>query len=98
MSRVDTTLPADAAEFCPSPNALQILVVGTYQLEDLPVEPGGQPDDPITSGRRVRRWGKCLVYETDESMDQWCDLIVTTIDYLTMWLVLNYRKYLWLLC
>ncbi|KAF8489573.1 WD40-repeat-containing domain protein [Gautieria morchelliformis] len=70
MSRVDTTLPADAAEFCPSPHALQIFVVGTYQLEDLPVKPDGQPDDTITSARRVSRWGKCLVYETDESRDQ----------------------------
>ena len=72
MSRVDTVLPADSVEFCPAPHATEIFVVGTYQLEDLPVIPEGQAHDLAVSARRVRRRGSCLVYEANESSDQWC--------------------------
>lgn len=71
MSRVDTVLPADSVEFCPAPQARQIFVVGTYQLEEAPVIPEDQADDGTKGAGRVRRWGKCLVYEADESSDQW---------------------------
>lgn len=69
MSQVDTELPADSVEFCPAPRATHIFVVGTYKLEEFPPVTDGQDVDGGT--RLARRWGRCLVYETDEIGDRW---------------------------
>ena len=99
MSRVDTVLPADSAEFCPTAHATQIFVVGTYQLEDLPL-PDGQSNDGSVSDRQVRRRGGCLVYEANESSDQWClfALVRDFIHDIYGEIVLYFRTYRCLLC
>ena len=58
---IDTLLPADSLEFCPSPGFHDIFVCGTYKLEEL-------------SGTRR---GQCLVFKVlldSESKGQlsWC--------------------------
>ncbi|KAH9065753.1 WD40-repeat-containing domain protein [Lactarius vividus] len=55
---IDTVLPADSVEFCPHPEASDIFVCGTYNLED-------QQSDQATSqspAAQIRR-GQCLVFE-----------------------------------
>jgi diphthamide biosynthesis protein 7 len=47
----DTVLPADSVEFCPHPDALNILACGTYKL-----------DDSEFSGNHQKRHGQCLVF------------------------------------
>jgi diphthamide biosynthesis protein 7 len=42
MVTVDTVLPADSLEFCPSPGFHDIFVCGTYKLEELSRTRGGQ--------------------------------------------------------
>lgn len=54
----DTNLPADAVEFCPHPNAFDIVVCGTYNLETNPI--------PTGLHSRTRR-GQCLVLQLDSS-------------------------------
>ncbi|KAF8587279.1 WD40 repeat-like protein [Ramaria rubella] len=70
--RIDTVLPGDSVEFCPS--ATDVFVVGTYQLEEASPAPQIQPNnsdlDPEPSRARARRWGKCLVFKADGNNDQ----------------------------
>ncbi|KAI0689612.1 WD-40 repeat-containing protein [Cytidiella melzeri] len=52
----DTVWPADSVEFCPNPDALDVLVCGTYNLEKS--EPGST-NSPVAA--QLRR-GKCMVF------------------------------------
>ena len=59
MTMVDTVLPADSLEFCPSSGFHNIFVCGTYKLEEL-------------SGTRR---GQCLVFKVlldSEGQLSWC--------------------------
>ncbi|KAJ7103526.1 WD40-repeat-containing domain protein [Mycena belliarum] len=51
----DTIFPADSVEFCPHPAAQNILVCGTYNLEETSPTPA------------QKRRGQCLVYEVESS-------------------------------
>jgi len=66
---IDTILPADSVEFCPHPDASNVLVCGTYKLQD---EQASQPSDststtPGAAGQK--RTGQCLVFEVDSERD-----------------------------
>ncbi|EDR15594.1 uncharacterized protein LACBIDRAFT_228424 [Laccaria bicolor S238N-H82] len=58
MTPYDTVYPADSLEFCPSENASDIFVCGTYKLEDVDKTTTGQP----TINYQSRR-GQCLVFQ-----------------------------------
>ncbi|KAI0308197.1 WD-40 repeat-containing protein [Multifurca ochricompacta] len=60
---IDTVLPADSVEFCPHPNASNVLVCGTYKLEDR--QNFQENEKPVSSIRR----GQCLVYEVHSEQD-----------------------------
>ena len=49
-----TTLPADSVEFCPHPDAQDILACGTYKLEE-----------GSDSQKHQKRRGQCLVFRVD---------------------------------
>ena len=58
LTASDTVYPADSLEFCPSENALDIFVCGTYKLEDV--------DKTTTAQRTINhqsRRGQCLVFQ-----------------------------------
>ncbi|KAG5722506.1 WD repeat-containing protein 85 [Termitomyces sp. T112] len=61
---LDTNFPADAVEFCPHPNAFDILVCGTYKLETAGIPIVTNPA-PVESPQRRR--GQCLVLQLDNS-------------------------------
>jgi diphthine methyl ester acylhydrolase len=54
LAKADTDFPADSVEFCPHPEAQNILACGTYKLD-------GENDD----GRRHRS-GKCTVFNVGQ--------------------------------
>ncbi|KAK7064228.1 WD-repeats-region domain-containing protein [Favolaschia claudopus] len=54
----DTGFPADSVEFCPHPAARNVLVCGTYNLEQNSVAP---------EGSKQKRSGQCLVYTVDST-------------------------------
>ena len=75
----DTQLSADSVEFCPHPDATDIFVCGTYQLqqdpqpqvdEAYPVDDGKAAEDPYpildSPVKPQTRLGKCLVFETSQ--------------------------------
>ena len=68
MALFNTAWPADSVEFCPHPNASNILACGTYKLEEsVPTSEGeGTGHDITTEARRLmqRRHGECLVFKT----------------------------------
>ncbi|KAI8995633.1 WD-40 repeat-containing protein [Trametes punicea] len=76
MSGFDTDWPADSAEFCPHPDALDTFVVGTYKLESSPQTdtvhaPGDEAADvlgtpPPATRTLQRRRGKCLLFRVEE--------------------------------
>jgi diphthamide biosynthesis protein 7 len=58
MTAYDTVYPADSLEFCPSENALDIFVCGTYKLEDV--------DKTTTAQQMINhqsRRGQCLIFQ-----------------------------------
>ena len=67
---IDTILPADSVEFCPHPDASNVFVCGTYELQD--EQNSQQPSDstltaPGAAGQK--RTGQCLVFEVDSEQD-----------------------------
>ncbi|KAI0257145.1 WD-40 repeat-containing protein [Lactifluus subvellereus] len=70
---IDTVLPADSVEFCPHPDASNILVCGTYKLEDQQGshEKLHSPDSnsPTSAPASQFRRGQCLVFEVDSEQD-----------------------------
>ncbi|RDB29490.1 Diphthine methyltransferase [Hypsizygus marmoreus] len=68
MVALDTIFPADAVEFCPHPDAQDIVVCGTYKLDEPAIESTEDPDDDFGGGISSppqRRRGQCLVYQLD---------------------------------
>jgi hypothetical protein len=70
---IDTILPADSVEFCPHPDASNILVCGTYKLEDQQdVQDHPHLLDSVSPTSvptcQVRR-GQCIVFEIDSEQD-----------------------------
>ncbi len=55
LSTYDTLYCADTAEFCPHPDATDILACGTYQLQE------GPPKD----GASQTRLGRCWIFRVD---------------------------------
>jgi hypothetical protein len=55
LSTYDTLYCADTAEFCPHPDATDILACGTYQLQE------GSPKD----GASQTRVGRCWIFRVD---------------------------------
>jgi diphthine methyl ester acylhydrolase len=78
---IDTVLPADSVEFCPHPDAANVLVCGTYKLEDqrdFQEEPRllDSISPTSTPAGQIRR-GQCLVFEVDSEQDiSACALLV----------------------
>jgi hypothetical protein len=69
---VDTILPADSVEFCPHPHASNILVCGTYQLqeEQNPSLSSSASGPAINAGHQNQiRTGQCLVFEVDSEQE-----------------------------
>ncbi|KAF5370236.1 hypothetical protein D9615_010072 [Tricholomella constricta] len=68
LTTLDTIFPADAVEFCPHPNALDILVCGTYKLEDALGEQRSMTDDgsALSTSAPQHRRGQCLVLQVDQ--------------------------------
>lgn len=79
----DTQWSADSVEFCPHPDATDIFVCGTYQLQQDPrpeVEEAHPADDDLAEedpypildivGKPQTRLGKCLVFETSYETDE----------------------------
>jgi len=64
---IDTVLPADSVEFCPHPDASNILVCGTYKLQDNQNPQPSGSDSPSQSPAGQIRTGQCLVFEVDSS-------------------------------
>jgi len=61
--KIDTGYCADSVEFCPHPDALNVLVCGTYQLQKN--EEGlAAHEEPTTT--KQRRLGRCYVFEQIE--------------------------------
>lgn len=56
---LDTALPADSIEFCPSPGLTHIFAVGTYKLEE------GKANADDQQLEVPQRRGKCLLFEVD---------------------------------
>jgi diphthamide biosynthesis protein 7 len=54
LSTFDTRYPADTTEFCPHPQAWNILACGTYDLTDRKADNGKQ-----------LRLGTCLIFDVD---------------------------------
>ncbi|KAI0094898.1 WD40-repeat-containing domain protein [Irpex rosettiformis] len=71
MYAVDTEWPADSVEFCPHPDAVNILVCGTYNLEKAdPVTSSETADDgfqPQASQRKQLRRGKCMLFALEHT-------------------------------
>lgn len=78
----DTQWSADSVEFCPHPDATDIFVCGTYQLQQDPRPEAGEvhlEDDDLpeedsypildTAGKQQTRLGKCLVFETSNETE-----------------------------
>ncbi|CCL98958.1 uncharacterized protein FIBRA_00966 [Fibroporia radiculosa] len=75
MAGFDTVFPADSVEFCPHPDAANLLVCGTYQLDKgedsmFPQEDDcgayTPPDSPQTqSEAKQSRRGECLLLRVD---------------------------------
>lgn len=53
LAKFDTDFPADSVEFCPHPQARNILACGTYKLAE----------ERTNDGKQLRL-GKCLVFDT----------------------------------
>ena len=70
---IDTVLPADSVEFCPHPDASNILVCGTYKLEDQhdshEKPPSPDSNSPISAPANQFRRGQCLVFEVESEQD-----------------------------
>ncbi|GLB36158.1 putative WD40 repeat-like protein [Lyophyllum shimeji] len=60
VTSLDTVFPADAVEFCPHPEALDIVVCGSYKLDD-------EPNVSSTSPAPQHRRGQCLVLQVDRA-------------------------------
>lgn len=71
MSRIDTGLPADSAEFCPCADATDIFAVGTYKLEDDYASSNSLNEEQ--SKKIQRRLGKCLIFQAnkDDAAASW---------------------------
>ncbi|KAI9512577.1 WD-40 repeat-containing protein, partial [Russula earlei] len=74
FAAIDTVLPADSVEFCPHPDASNILVCGTYKLQDKDTQqsrpiPPSESQLPSSGPAAVGqvRTGQCLVYGVDSS-------------------------------
>lgn len=70
MAVFDTILPGDSVEFAPHPDALNILVCGTYKLnEPSPANLSSDSEDDytVTPSQQSRR-GKCFVFQVDVSL------------------------------
>ncbi|KAI0047839.1 WD40 repeat-like protein [Auriscalpium vulgare] len=71
MDTFDTVWPADSAEFCPHPNATNILACGTYKLETQPdgaslgnLDDEDEEHNPIVAESKSQtRKGKCLIFD-----------------------------------
>jgi diphthine methyl ester acylhydrolase len=66
----DTVWPADSVEFCPHPDAADILVCGTYNLEHSETnqaEAKESTDQSELSHAAQLRRGKCLLLAVDQS-------------------------------
>lgn len=67
----DTVWPADTVEFCPHPDAVDIVVCGTYNLEKEHLSPTDKAasDDSNQAGasRGQLRRGQCLLFALDRS-------------------------------
>jgi diphthamide biosynthesis protein 7 len=74
MTAFDTMYPADAVEFCPHPNALDIFACGTYKLDDPASQPFlGEPASEQTIGISSvlqKRRGQCLLFQVDSTFDR----------------------------
>ena len=62
---IDTVLPADSVEFCPHPDASNVLVCGTYMLQDEQNPQSSGSSGPVGQVRT----GQCLVFEVDSEQD-----------------------------
>ncbi|KAF8078616.1 hypothetical protein FPV67DRAFT_66274 [Lyophyllum atratum] len=67
LTTLDTIFPADAVEFCPHPDALDIFVCGTYKLAETSGNHRSVADDltDSTDSAPQRRRGQCLVLQAD---------------------------------
>jgi diphthamide biosynthesis protein 7 len=78
---IDTILPADSVEFCPHPDASNVFVCGTYQLQDeqspAPISPSSGP----ATGQTQIRTGQCLVYEVHSEQEEInvCETLTTAV-------------------
>ncbi|KAK7694654.1 hypothetical protein QCA50_001841 [Cerrena zonata] len=63
--RLDTIDPADTVEFCPHPNASNLLVCGTYKLVD--ANAGITEDDQLAERAPQKRIGSVLAFEIQEN-------------------------------
>lgn len=68
LSQIDTDWPADSLEFCPHAGAADILVCGTYKLEE---STEGESESSGSIKVPQRRKGKCLVFRADEGNGTW---------------------------
>lgn len=69
MAAFDTILPGDSVEFAPHPDALDILVCGTYKLDEpspTSLSSDSEDDHTVTLSQQSRR-GKCLVFQVETS-------------------------------
>ncbi|KAI0348058.1 WD-40 repeat-containing protein [Trametopsis cervina] len=70
LAALDTVWPADSVEFCPHPDAVDILVCGTYKLEQPEPEPTGEAETDVGESIPNRvgqlRRGKCLLFALDQ--------------------------------
>jgi len=79
MSCVDTVLPADSLEFCPSPGATDIFVVGTYKLEEGFLSLNHETDESTSRISKPTRLGKCLLFQVEDETDRCTQLQEITI-------------------
>ncbi|TFK77092.1 WD-40 repeat-containing protein [Pluteus cervinus] len=67
MPAFDTILPADSVEFCPHPDANDILLCGTYKLLESENSSGGNEELTSPPSTSQARRGQCLVLCADSS-------------------------------
>jgi len=68
MTAFDTVWPADSVEFCPHPYYHNVLVCGTYNLEQPAPSIDNEPDEgtpPPASRPKQKRRGECLLFGVD---------------------------------
>ncbi len=66
-----TVWPADSVEFCPHPDALNVLACGTYRLEQSESQNSADSDEAAPAPLPQKRRGKCILFAFEDENTLW---------------------------